>query len=72
MIGFGVDCSHGDVHYVAGDCGDDCCMAGHHTMLPAVAVTADPVYFDSGLVADSQYRHTDGLTPLTVERPPRA
>ena len=57
----------------AGDtCVHDCCTPGCLSMIGVEGLATAPDYVESGLVTGSQERHADGLTPLTIERPPRA
>ena len=72
-IGHDVDHSRLTDHAVAGDlCGGDCCAPGCCALI-GVAITASaPLAFESGRMIGHQDRRADGLTPLTIERPPRA
>jgi hypothetical protein len=67
-----VEHEHARGHSTPSDpCDHDCCAPGCLLLVAVAGMASDPVYFESGRFAGRQDRRTNGLTPLTIERPPR-
>ena len=73
VVGQDINHDHVGGRPAAGDaCVHDCCAPGCLSVIGVEGLVTAPDYVESGLVTGSQERHADGLTPLTIERPPRA
>ena len=68
-----VENGHPGGHSTASDpCDHDCCAPGCLSLVAVADMASGPVFFESARFAGRQDRRADGMTPLTVERPPRA